>query len=535
MTIKMLTALVLSVTVFATLEGQQRAPSSTTASASLTALDYYEIQQVYARFNHALDSAEDNGNAFASVFTPDGVFVTAGGAHHQGHDQLAAFAREDPDKRKGPTNVGHYVTNVAIDATPSGARGHGYLLEATQLPPNPTAGARGRGPGRAITEGGSFWDDLIRTPQGWRIKTRTMVRPNGPMPAAVPESRPSAILAASAMPHPFSAQDYADITQLFALFGYGFDSAADNGYQWANLYTADGVFVNGTVVGTMRGRDTLAAFAAGRLSFPNGFASLTLNQGTPHNPLAIAHILTDVVIDPAPEGAVAKAYRLNATIGADGRPALAPGGVYHVLLARTPEGWRFKENWYVAAGAPVQDGAKRFLPGGGQPAPAAAAAPAAAPVTRDKMQALTINAEDDAAIRQLYARFSHAIDSNAENGAALARLFTADGVFLDTWTNKVYAGSAQLSALALEASVGKGPTSLNHFVWTVKVEAAPQGATAKGYVMTGTLQPPGMPIVMTNGGQYWDDLVKTADGWRFKKRTFFRSSQTPPTTQTASN
>ena len=48
-----------------------------------------------------------------------------------------------------------------------------------------------------------------------------------------------------AMPHPFTAQDYADITQLFALFGYTFDSAAENGYQWANLYTPDGVFVAG--------------------------------------------------------------------------------------------------------------------------------------------------------------------------------------------------------------------------------------------------------------------------------------------------
>ena len=175
--------------------------------------------------------------------------------------------------------------------------------------------------------------------------------------------------------------------------------------------------------------------------------------------------------------------------------------MYHVLLTRTPEGWRFKENWYVGAGATVQDGAKRFVPGGGQ-APAAAGAPSAPAVTRDKMQALTVNAEDDAAIRQLYARFSHAIDSGAENGAALARVFTADGIFLDTWTNKVYAGSEQLAALARETSKGKGPTSLNQFIWTVKLEAAPQGASAKGYMMTGTPQEPGTPIVMTNGGQY---------------------------------
>ena len=104
------------------------------------------------------------------------MFVAATGSRHQGREQLAAFAREDPDKRKGPTNVGHYVTNVALDATPAGARGHGYLLEATQLPP----AAAGRAPGRAITDAGAFWDELVRTPEGWRIKTRTLVRPNRP-------------------------------------------------------------------------------------------------------------------------------------------------------------------------------------------------------------------------------------------------------------------------------------------------------------------------------------------------------------------
>lgn len=530
MKVTILAVLVLSTAVAATLNGQQRPAATASAAASgttLTALDHYEIQQVYTRFNHALDSAEDAGNAFANTFTADGVFVAAAGSRYEGREQLAAFARQDPDKRKGPTNIGHYVTNVALDATPAGARGHGYLLEATQLPP----AAAGRAPARAVTEGGAFWDELVRTPEGWRIKTRTLVGPNAPAPTFAAASAPTTpAIASSSMPHPFTAQDYADITQLFSLFGYSFDSAAENGYQWANLYTPDGVFVAGSVVSTMRGRETLASFAAGRLAFPNGFVTLTPGPGVPHNPLAIAHILTDVVIDPAPEGAIARAYRLNASIGADGRPSLALGGVYHVLLARTTEGWRFKENWYIGPGGAVQDGAKRFLSTAGQ-APAASATA----VSRDKMAALTVGADDDAAIRQLYARFSHAIDSGAESGAVLARLFTADGVFLDTWANKVYTGSEQLSALARDGARSKGPTNLNQFVWTIKVEAAPQGASGKAYVMTGALQDPGKPIVMTNGGQYWDDLVRTADGWRFKKRTFYRSSQTPPVQTGATN
>jgi hypothetical protein len=378
---------------------------------------------------------------------------------------------------------------------------------------------------RAVTEANPYWEDLVRTPDGWRIKTRVVARPGGPAPTlpAVDAAPASAI----SMPHPFSAQDYADIDQLFALFGYGFDSAADNGYQWASLYTPDGVFVAGSVLQSMKGRDTLAAFASNRLTFGGGFASITLGSGAAKNPLAIQHILTDVVVDPVAEGAVARVYRLNATIGNDGVANLAPGGVYNVLLVRTADGWRFKENWFAGAGAPLQDGAKRFMP--------AAGAPAVAAPPRGTSPAITVTAEDDAAIRQLYARVSQAMDSGAENGAALSRLFTNDGVLLDTWTSKVYTGTEQITAFArTSAGSPKGPTSLNQFIWTVKVESSPQGATSKAYVMAGNPPDAGRPLTMTNAGQYWDDLVKTADGWRIKKRVFYRVSQVAPPAQTAS-
>ena len=145
------------------------------------------------------------------------------------------------------------------------------------------------------------------------------------------------------------------------------------------------------------------------------------------------------------------------------------------------------------------------------------------------MPPLTLAPEDDAEIRQLYARVASAMDSGAENGNALAKLFTADGVLLDTWTNKVYAGRDQLASLARGTVADrKGATNVHEFIWTIKVEKAPQGVSSKSYTMTGTFQAPGQPMLMTNGGQYWDDLVKTSDGWRIKKRMFYRTSQIPP-------
>jgi hypothetical protein len=218
----------------------------------------------------------------------------------------------------------------------------------------------------------------------------------------------------------------------------------------------------------MRGRETLAAFASGRLNFPGGFATITPGAGTPHNPLAIAHILTDVAIEPVPDGALLASIDSTRRLGpmaagARSRRCVQRVGAHGRRLA-------LQGHWYVGAGAPVQDGAKRFIPVKGEP-PAAASAQ----TVRGPVPPLTVAADDDAAIRQLYARFSHAIDSGADNGAALARLFTPDGVFLDTWTNKVYSGSDQLAALGRLAAPGgpstKGPTSLNQFIWTVKVEA----------------------------------------------------------------
>jgi hypothetical protein len=159
------------------------------APANLSALDYFEIQQLYARFCHGLDSAADNGYLFANVFTADGVYVDAAGQRYEGREKLAEFARLNPDGRKGPTNVTHYTVNVMIDSAPGGATGRGYLMVAA--PPvargaqAATGGAQaGPGAGRAnntniVIDGGQYSDDLVKTADGWRIKKRTFTRPTG--------------------------------------------------------------------------------------------------------------------------------------------------------------------------------------------------------------------------------------------------------------------------------------------------------------------------------------------------------------------
>lgn len=121
--------------------------------SSLTADDYIEIQQLYARYNMAIDSGDAEG--YAGTFTPDGVFNT-----FNGHDALVGFIHRWRDNMKG-ANMRHWNTNLAINGTPEGASGFVYLLlvDVSVRPP-------------AITTAAKYEDQLVKTPQGWRFKKR---------------------------------------------------------------------------------------------------------------------------------------------------------------------------------------------------------------------------------------------------------------------------------------------------------------------------------------------------------------------------
>lgn len=122
---------------------------------------------------------------------------------------------------------------------------------------------------------------------------------------------------------PLTTQDILDIQQLGARCAYGLDTGADNGNYYANVFTADGSFVN-TV-----GREKLAALARegrGRLKF-RGYQ----------------HIITNVIVEPTPEGAVGNQYIQVLTVGGNGKPPMIDhGGRYEDVYVKTTEGWRIK-------------------------------------------------------------------------------------------------------------------------------------------------------------------------------------------------
>jgi hypothetical protein len=302
----------------ATLPAQQRAPV-------LTALDQIEIQQLVAQANYALLTGQDDGNMYAGLFTADGVFDTA-----VGREQLAALARGG---RKGTRSL---VTNVIVEPSAEGAIGKHYEVAI-----NFVAGAQPV----ALGATGRYEDLFVKTSEGWRFKQRTFIRsiptseaskaivratppePGQPAPPPAPPSVPLEPLKKGARTATtLTPSDYLEIQKLVASYGQALDSGIgreDNGEAYAGLFAADGIFGRPYTTG----RDALVKLA----------------HTQPHDRHYIRHFLTNMVIEPAPEGATGRQYLVVIDIGEGGKPgSVLIGGHYEDIYVKTPAGWRFK-------------------------------------------------------------------------------------------------------------------------------------------------------------------------------------------------
>jgi hypothetical protein len=137
-----------------------------------------------------------------------------------------------------------------------------------------------------------------------------------------------------------TGQDYAEIMQLIARYPYVLDTCSNNGYDYADLYSDDGVFVdlwsnNGVKEGGIRwqGRDKLAEAAGGG---PIGCKK----SGT------ITHFIVNHRITPAAGGASGVSYLLSG--GGGGNPDIVQkNDIYEDTYVKTPNGWRIKQRAHV--------------------------------------------------------------------------------------------------------------------------------------------------------------------------------------------
>jgi hypothetical protein len=150
-------------------------------------MDYIEIQQLVNRFSFALDYCINGGKEFADLFVDGGSYAIDPGNGNprlfDSRDKLIGLAggptcetvkagpKEAPP---GRSNVRHLSESLVIEGTPGGARGKSYCVYPAK-------------DGQFInpqTDGvvGFYVDEYVKTPKGWRFKSRVheLTPPIGP-------------------------------------------------------------------------------------------------------------------------------------------------------------------------------------------------------------------------------------------------------------------------------------------------------------------------------------------------------------------
>ena len=175
MTHRSLIAVALAVYLPAMAHGGQT-PAQSASPQSLTALDYFEIQQLVAKYARAIDTCSNNGYDYADLFTADGYFAPEQngkvGNKFQGRERLAEASGGGS---RGCKNVGwivqgvkHLYVNHIVTPTAEGATGTVDMLMI----------GLGGDPYKIHHEG-YYEDTYVKTPQGWRFKSRIHHVPEG--------------------------------------------------------------------------------------------------------------------------------------------------------------------------------------------------------------------------------------------------------------------------------------------------------------------------------------------------------------------
>jgi hypothetical protein len=160
----------------------------------------------------------------------------------------------------------------------------------------------------------------------------------------------------SAAPMELTALDYIQIQQLVAKYAEYIDTCSNNGYDYADLFTADGYFApfqNGQIGRKAQGREALARVSGGG---PNGCTGAGwIRQG-------VKHIYVNHIINPTPEGASGQVNMLMIGLGGD-KNKIIHDGTYYDTYEKTPQGWRFKSRVHHANFDPAAE--RNAAPAGG--------------------------------------------------------------------------------------------------------------------------------------------------------------------------
>jgi hypothetical protein len=461
---------------------------------ALSAMDYVQINQLINRYAYAVDTGADQGGMYASLFAPDGKFLQRNGVVHTGREALASVGYSNS---RGPQSVFHYLMSHAIEPTPDGnARGKEELVQFV-------IGDNGE-PSKVF--GGGHYDDVYeRTSDGWRFKQRQFIPSQSGYELSVPTTdvpEQHKISAAPVTSTTMTASDYIEIQQLLARYPFGLDTGQRMGQMWVDLFTKDGMF------GKAQGQDALLKIAW---------------QHRPgQGPAYTRNFPQSVVITPTPEGATGKAltYVIDIGEGQGKQSTILHGDHYEDTYVRTQDGWRIKHRTVYTKKSGADVGTD--LPPLRVPVPVAKDAGEG-----QKHKGLSV--EDYLDIQQLITTYPMALDTGAGEGYVYADLFTPDGVFMSDTVK--HQGREDLKGFAWQHRPGQGPLYVRNFSTNPWIEPTAEGATGKVYALVMDLGEDGKSHQIIGGGHYEDIYVRTAQGWRIKKRQFIPSKTVLPPRQ----
>ena len=143
------------------------------SQGALTAQDRLDIQDLYWWYAHGQNSAD--AELFASAFTEDGVFRVSATQAVVGRDEIAEFISGSFAGRVGDSGRRHWHNAWRITPSPEGARGRVYWLvfdvdKGDAVPGLPVDGPRAP----QFRSTGIYEDVYVKTPEGWRIQSRTL-------------------------------------------------------------------------------------------------------------------------------------------------------------------------------------------------------------------------------------------------------------------------------------------------------------------------------------------------------------------------
>ena len=121
--------------------------------------------------------------------------------------------------------------------------------------------------------------------------------------------------------------------------------------------------------------------------------------------------------------------------------------------------------------------------------------------------AKTLTAQDLVDIQQLYAKYNWTLDAGDSEG--YASTFTPDGVF------NTNVGHDAIVKFADGFHAGMG-AHVRHWNTNLLILPTPDGASGQVYLVLVDFAT--KPATIATSASYTDQLVKTAQGWRFKKR-----------------